>query len=190
MALFSRPRGDLFQILLPTDFIPDPIRVLWQPYIERMPTVINNVDDFINESIQSIEPPPLDYEPVEQQTWDKGSNASYTQKHKSSIHSQDLPDKTLSITFRMTDGYANYWILKQSLMWRFQHEQRPPYLEWLKILALDIDGYIMTQEKYMDLNFRGISGYRLSYSNVQQDFQTFECTFSFSQSNFQYPGEL
>lgn len=190
MSLLSRPRGDLFQLIFPPDFIPENIRRIWQPYIERMPTVIEDVDSFIAESVQTVSLPPVNYEPVEQQSYEKTSHTSYTKKHKSPIHSQDLPDKSISVTFRMTDGYANYFILKQSLVWRFDHEQRPPYLPWIKVLAFDVEGNIMTQEQYVDVNFHGLDEYSLSYSDVQQNFQTFNAAFSFSRSEFKYPGEL
>ena len=69
--MFLNARSDLFKIEFPRNFIPKSIREKYAPYIFNMPTMINDVTDLINYTIQSVTIPTMNFTPVEQIIPDK-----------------------------------------------------------------------------------------------------------------------
>ena len=64
--MFLNSRSDLFKVEFPRTFIPKAIKDKYAQYVFRMPTMINDVTDLINYTIQTVTIPTMNYTPVEQ----------------------------------------------------------------------------------------------------------------------------
>ena len=51
--MFLNARSDLFKVEFPRTFIPKSLKEKYDPYVFRMPTMINDVTDLINYTIPS-----------------------------------------------------------------------------------------------------------------------------------------
>jgi hypothetical protein len=191
MIPFSR--GDLFRVVLPKVFIPKNIKEFYYPYVFRMPIMIKDISDLINYSIQSITVPTFNYDPVQQKLnpnkqtkhkpeWHLAKNANW----RSSINSKDLPDNTFTITFSLLDGYINYWILLSTYLYYYGFENKQTHTCDIPVRIVDSEGNVMFSVLYKDVLFTGLSEYQISYSDLVQEFKTFDCTFTFNEMEMKF----
>ena len=191
--MIPNSRSDLFLVELPKVFIPEHIKKLYKPYVFRMPILINNVSDLVNYSIQSISIPTFNYEPVQQMKPKKNSSLNNMDRHigkeinyRSSINPLDLPDRNFTITFQLLDGYVNYWILLQTFHYYYDFDNRKLYTFDVPVRITDGDGNIMFTVMFHDVLFTGMSEFQISYSDVVQEFKTFDCTFRFNEMRMKF----
>ena len=191
--MIANSRSDLFNVELPKVFIPEHIKKLYNPYVFRMPIVINNISDLINYSIQTITIPTFNYEPVQQVKPKNNMSHSNPDRHigkeinwRSSINSMDLPDRNFTITFQLLDGYVNYWILLQTFHYYYDFDNKKPYTFDVPVRILDSEGNVMFTVLFHEVLFTGMSEFQISYSDVVQEFKTFDCNFRFNEMRMKF----
>ena len=195
--MFLNARSDLFKVEFPRTFIPDALKDKYSPYVFRMPTMINDVTDLINYTIQTVTIPTMNYEPVEQMIPDTknkfapvavspnslgNSSTEAGRKHKwrSSSNIQEVFTKEFTVTFQLIDGHINYWILLDTLLYFYDFQNRERFTENIPVRILDAEGNVMFTAQFTDCLFTGLTEYQLSYSDLSQEFKTFDATFQYN----------
>lgn len=175
-------RSDLFRMEFPKVFIPEDVKAKWAPYVRRMPTPTENISDIINYSIQGVTVPNFNYEPVEQVKPGNAERArGTTRKWRGSMSQEMLVDRKLEVSFKMLDGYFNYWVLMDTFFAHYAFENTKPFTVDLPLRILDQEGTVMYTMVFHDVLYTGLDRFELSYSAVSQDHRTFNCSFEFNE---------
>lgn len=200
--MFLNARSDLFKVELPRNFIPKEVKDKYQEYVFRMPTMINDVTDLINYTIQTVTIPSMSYSPVEQikpeiknkfpgekvasnSLGTSSTEASRNRFWRTSQNVQELFSKEFQITFQLIDGHVNYWILLDTLLYYYDFKNRERFSTTIPIRILDTEGNIMFTAQFIDTLFLGLSEYELSYSDLTQEFKTFDASFQYNTLNLE-----
>jgi len=175
-------RNDLFKVEIPKIFIPQEIKDRYKPYLERMPTPIDDISDLVNYSIQSISLPNFNFEPVEQtQPGYDDTKRGTVRKFRASLSKEMLIDRNFTITFQLLDGNVNYWIMLETFFYYYAHENKKAFMCNIPVRILDAEGICMYASTFVDCLFTGLNEFTMSYSEITPEFRTFECTFAFNE---------
>ena len=188
------PRYDLFKFSLPKDFLPVEIEEKYMKILSRNAAVITTPIDYLNESIQGITFPGISELNIiqEQHGRNDGVRAlgklNVEPKHDINYRSSSNPleniAKEFKVTFRMNQGLYNYFMLYESIFYKFlktkQYVSEPVFL----VDILDETGKITSRIKLLDLLIDGIDGLDFTYSKVERDAGTFDVTFKFNNIDF------
>lgn len=195
--MFLNARSDLFKVEFPRNFIPASIKEKYEPYVFRLPTMINDVSDLINYTIQTVTIPTMNYTPVEQvkpevknrlvqeplspnSLGTSSTEAGRIRRWRSSQNVQEVFTKEFTVTFQLIDGHINYWILLDTLLYFYDFKNRERFTENIPVRILDAEGNIMFTAQFIDCLFTGLTEYQLSYSDLSQEFKTFDATFQYN----------
>lgn len=176
------PRQDLFRYSLPQQFFDKDIIAKYNAYLARFDYEYDSIDDFVNESIQSITLPSFEYTPIEQQS--KGGISAFPVYKPNPQNIQNLPSKTLTVTFRHSDAYITYWLMLEHFFKRYDaNEYKHAHFGSMSVQTLSSLGHIVSTMTFEQSLFTGMSELPLSYSNQDRAFDTFTCTFYYSSFN-------
>ena len=200
--MFLNARSDLFKVEFPRNFIPKSIKEKYEPYVFRMPTMVNDVSDLINYTIQTVTIPTMNYTPAEQMK-PEGKNrfipeepspnslgsstteAGRTRRWRSSQNIQEIFTKEFQVTFQLIDGHINYWIMLDTLLYYYNFQNKERFTESIPVRILDAEGNVMFTALFVDCLFTGLTEYQLSYSDLSQEFKTFDATFQYNTLNLE-----
>lgn len=195
--MFLNARSDLFKVEFPRNFITQSLKDKYAPYVFRMPTMINDVSDLINYTIQTVTIPTMNFTPVEQ-VKPEGKNrfiqeepspnalgqssteAGRIRRWRSSQNIQEIFTKEFTVTFQLIDGHINYWILLDTLLYYYDFKNKERFTENIPVRILDAEGNVMFTAQFVDCLFTGLTEYQLSYSDLSQEFKTFDATFQYN----------
>lgn len=184
-------KSNQFKILLPIGFIPDSIEQKYSRFLKRMPTPFPSIRDYVNHSIQSITFPSVSAEVIEQangrssysEPGDDGEMDFLTKNPryiKGSLDMSRLLDKSFNVTFKLSDGCLNYWILFEVFQEFLQTYNTEQYKPNFLIHYLDSFGYQINTIEYDKILITGISEVEMNYSALTYEFRTFNMTFKYS----------
>jgi hypothetical protein len=175
MILNSRP--NLFQFSFTRKFIPEHIAAKYRPYLNRIPgNLIEEPIDFINYTIQSINLPAVSYEPVQQSQF-PGRQILF----RNSLPVMELFQKELTISLQLVDGYINYWILLETLLYYYNFSTEDPYIEDQNINILDAEGNVIVTLCLQKPLLKSISDLQVSFGTNVAEFKTFDLNLSYNQ---------
>lgn len=178
--MINSGRNNAFYFNFPKEFVPEAIVKRYKPILDKIPgNMITEPIDFINYSVQSVNLPGMTYTPTEQ------TNHMGTKKHhRDAIPVEELKAKEMTITFQKLDGYINYWMMYDIMMYYYADDNSKLYLpEGTAVRILDEEGFIIITATLERLLFNEISELNLSFSENMPDFNTFECTFTYNKLN-------
>jgi len=197
------PRSDLFRFALPKDFIPKQIEEKYTKLLSRNPEVINKPIDYLNESIKTIHIPGISDLYFEQEQ--HGSNTVQRTDKKESIglgrinvepkHTivskpADNPlekiEKEFVINFRMNQGFYNWFMLYETILYRLSKAIDEPEDDVLYIELLDGNGSITGRIVFTDCHINGLDGLDLAYDKTTRDAGDFNITYKFNNINFEF----
>jgi hypothetical protein len=161
------------------NFIPENVTSRWEPYVKRTPTPYDTVTHFLNSTIQSVSFPPINMDIVQQNKKVIGKFPK-ERDFKNSKLIDDLFTRELTITFKTTEGFANYWIMQEVLISYLDFQNKQLYLEDFYLRMIDQDGYILSSVVFKEVIFTGLSGINLSYADNVPEFKSFDATFKFN----------
>lgn len=175
MVLNNKPQ--MFTVCFPSNFFYPEVIKKWQPIIERMKLPYTSVSDFMNQQIQTITFPGLSVEPSTQQ------REQYTITYPGGKELEQLISKTLSLTFKVTESYASYFIMWDQLD-QYLHYAGPGlhdagqakkhcWLEPLYLAFLTDSGFQLTQYIFNELTPTSFSEIQLSYAAQIANYNTF-----------------
>lgn len=180
----NNPRKDLFEIILPDSFFIEDVTHKYDQIIKQRRYPLDDMKSVLYESIQSFNTPDFGYQLIEQQTHDGNSNVGQTNQIAPKTSAQQVTEKTFSVSFRMVDGYLNYFYLLELFFTRFQFGENAKLRGQFGNLMLKLkrpDGDMMYIVNYQKCSLIGVPSLDLAYNSPTRDFLEFSCTFGFSE---------
>jgi len=172
-------RSNLFNFKFPKRFIPQEVADKYKPYLNRMPgNLIEEPIDFINYTVQGISMPGISFEPSEQNP----NDGTITYK-RGYVPIQNLIDREVTVTLQLLDGFINYWILNDTLLYHYNRENLNSYVDDLKLQITDAEGIHMMSVVFEKPIFTSISELELNMAQNVAEFSTFNITFRYNKFN-------
>lgn len=179
-------RKDLFYVAFPKNFISEEVEAFYRPYVKRMPTYEDSPSELVKRTVQAVTIPAFGYDVVQPFYKDKYSPSAITRQNRSSINVQDTSSKSITITFKMINGYLNYWVMLDTFFEKYDFSNPNAYMFDLPIHILDNDGTIMFSRIFKDCIFSAISEFQISYSDNIAGFDTFDVTFNYTTTEMKF----
>jgi len=172
-------RNNLFSFKLPRNFIPEEVAQKYVKYLNRIPgTLMQDPIDYVNYSIQGINLPGLSFDPISQ-----ADNDGTTRYHRGAIPIQNTVERQFTLTFQLLDGYVNYWIMLDTLLYYYARSTKQPFTEDLVLRIMDAEGIGMASVAFEKPIMNSINELNLNFSENVADFSTFEVNFYYNKFN-------
>ena len=171
MILNARQNGFIFNF--PKGFIVPSVVEKYEGYIKRMPIPYDTVNDFINATIQSVNFPTLRAVDSVEQVRPVGFKQSY----KSATTLQNLIQRDFSVSFKLGEGFINYWVIYENIIKFLDFQNPEQYLPDFRLLLLNNDGIIMASVILQQPIITSLSEIQLNYSSTTPQFSTFTVGF-------------
>lgn len=194
------PRYDLFRFSLPKDFLPEEIESKYSKVIRSNQSVITTPIDYLNESIQGVSFPGIADVIITQ--GQQGSNDISRKNGKTNFEPKmnmiyqtpenvlDKIDRSFKITFRMNQGFYNYFMVYETLFHQvckpLDRGHQPVYY----IELLNEVGEITARILFKNVLIDGIDGLEFNFNKIERDSGTFDVNFKFGNIDFEFVDNL
>ncbi len=172
-------RKDKWEFRFPKTFVDPEVEEKFAPYFASKPNVINTVRDFISHSIQSITIPSISQEPAVQQSF--GRDTGY----RSSFNENNLFPKEVTVTFLMSEGFLNYFMMYDVFFRKYDHDNTTKYIDPIQLYILNSKGVRIAYIEYHQVLFKGLTELDLDYTKDDVQPMTFTATFAFNKIHFE-----
>jgi hypothetical protein len=171
MLINSRQNSFFFQF--PKGFFSKALEDKYVGYVKRMPIPYETLRDFMNSTIQQISFPSFQSIDSVEQVRPGG----FTQKYKSATNIQNLLSRQFTVTFKMGEGFINYWIMYDCIVEALDFNNPEQVLPDLTLRLLDHEGIIMSTVSFQQPIYTSLSEAQLNYSSTTPQFSTFSVGF-------------
>ena len=169
-------RNNLYDFRFPRNFIPKEVADKYRKYLNKIPgNLMAEPIDFINYSIQGINIPGISFDPTTQ-----ADNDGTTRYHRGAIPIQNTIERQFTVTMQLLDGFINYWIIQDTLLYYYARSTKEPYTQDLTLRILDAEGASVAFLKFGNPIMNSINELSLNMSENVADFSTFEITFFYN----------
>jgi hypothetical protein len=165
-------RANSFYFNFPKNFFSDAIAQKWIDYLKKQPTPYDTVTSFMNSTIQSVSFPGMNIDLVTQ-TKNLGKQISY----QSATPVQDLFTRDFEVTFRIGEGFVNYFIMLETVLEKLSFANDNLFIPILPLRILDNEGNIVTSVYFKEVNITAISNLNLNYTANAPQVYTFSVSF-------------
>jgi len=182
------PRFDLFRLLLPKDFIPEELNAKYTKLLTSKQYPLSSPLEYLSESLVSCDILGIDDLVVMQRQ--TGINMRMhrvktepTSEVPFSVHTAaplEKLNRTIDLSFRMNQGFYNYFMLYEILFWRFCKPEMRTSCPQVVLYMLNTRGEITTKLTFYDVFFQGIDGLDFSYANISRMADTFSLSLAFN----------
>lgn len=176
--------NNMFNFLLPQEFIPDVIEKRYIKLLKAQRKLHNSVIDYINSNVLSITYPSINF-PIT-------SNEQIVKRKK--IHWKtvgniyDLFNKEFTLTFSNVDSNICYKIVQEALIYHYLDTSKA-YDNNIIVELLDENRKNIFIEIYRNVIFTGISDTTLAFNNQAIQSQTFTVNFTCNYIDIEYPAD-
>lgn len=171
--MFLNSRQNSFIFNFPKGFFAEPVESKYKGYLERMPIPFDTLRDFMNHTIQSVTFPTISLSP----TVDQVRTTGFLQRYKNATNIQNLISRDFTVTFKLIEGYLNYWIMFETMVNYFDFKNPDQYLPSIPLRLLDNDGVMMVSIIFHEVLITGMSSLTLNYASTTPQFSTFTTNF-------------
>jgi hypothetical protein len=154
-------------------FYPDIVKK-YETYIKRLPVPYETLHDYMTASIQACTFPALTAEPVEQILYED----NYTSK--GGLRLERYLSREFSITFKLYEGYINYWVMFDMFRAFYDLDNKEKFLPDVTISFLDQTGFEFVAVELNQILMLNISEVELNYSSNTAEFKTFNMNFKYN----------
>lgn len=173
MRLSSQSSQFVFN--LPSDFLSQEIIETYSPILEKNWVQYENVIDYLNSTIKTVNFPGLAIS-TPQQNLIRGKVRAY----KPAINVQDiLASKELAVTFRSVDADLNYWIIYDIFIKHYL-DVINLYIEPFLLTAVDIHRDSIYEIRFREIIAISLSDTNFDYSQQRTNSKEFTLTFKFN----------
>ena len=164
-----------FVFNLPSDFLKQEIINTYTPVLEKNWVQYENVIDYLNSTIKSVNFPGISFEGPKQ-IYPRGKERFY----KPSKNVQDIiSTRDLTVTFRSVDSDLNYWLMFDILTKHYLDVENL-YLEPFMLTCVDIYRDAIYRINFRQIILKSLSDKTFDYSAQKVNDHTFTLNFSFN----------
>ena len=168
-------QGSQFVFNLPQDFIPQEILNSYTPLLEKNWVQYENVLDYLNSTIKSINLPGISFD-TPQQILVRGK----VRKFKPSTNVQDiLTTHEATVNFRSVDSDLNYWILFDIIIKHYLNTDTN-FLNPFSISVVDIHRDAIYTINLKEIIIKSFSDLQFDYSQQKINSKEFTMTLHFN----------
>lgn len=168
-------QGSQFVFNLPTNLIPSEIIQSYTPILEKNWIQYDNVIDYLNSTIKSVDFPGISFERPKQNLI-RGKERYY----KPATNIQDIvSSRDLTITFGSVDADINYWLAFDIVSKNYLDVQNL-YVKPFTITALDIHRDGIYTINFFEIILHKLSEIKFDYSQQKISSKEFTMTLSFN----------
>jgi hypothetical protein len=169
-------RNNLYDFRFPRKFIPEEVSDKYRAYLNRIPgSLLADPIDYINYSIQGINIPGITFEPITQ-----ADNDGTTRYHRGTVPIQNTIQREFTVTMQLLDGFINYWIMMDTLLYYYARSTKEPYTQPLTLRILDAEGASVAYMEFQKPIMNSINELSLNMAQNVAEFNTFEVTFFYN----------
>lgn len=173
MRLSSQSSQFIFN--LPSDFIPPTLSDSYQKILEKNWIQYENVVDYLNSTIKSINFPGLSFE-MPKQILPRGKERQF----KPAKNVQDLTTtKDLTVTFRSVDSDLNYWIIFD-IMTKHYLDNDNPFVKPFTLTCVDIHRDAIYNIRFYEIIIKNIQEINFNYTQQKVMPKDFTMQFHFN----------
>ncbi len=164
-----------FVFNLPSDFLKQEIINTYTPVLEKNWVQYENVIDYLNSTIKSVNFPGISFEGPKQ-IYPRGKERFY----KPAKNVQDIiTTRDLSVTFRSVDSDLNYWLMFD-IVTKHYLDVENLYLEPFMLTCVDIYRDAIYRINFRQIILKSLSDKTFDYSAQKVNDHTFTLNFSFN----------
>lgn len=168
-------QGSQFVFNLPQDFVPQEILNSYTPLLEKNWIQYENVLDYINSTIKSINLPGISFD-IPQQMLARGK----VRKFKPATNVQDiLTTHEATVNFRSVDSDLNYWILFDIIIKHYLNTDTN-FLKPFSISVVDIHRDAIYTIHLKEIIIKSFSDLQFDYSQQKINSKEFTMTLHFN----------
>lgn len=182
--MILNPKASSFYFNFPKGFFSDRVIQKYDPYIKKQPIPFDNVQQYVNSTIQSISFPGLNIDSVEQ-VRPLGKKISY----KSSTPIQDLFSNDIMINFKASDGFINYFIMLDTVLDFLNFANPEVFSQTMPLRIMDGEGNVVVSVTFDQVLFTSFSGLELNYTNNNPAYTSFSLGFTFNYLDIKFEAE-
>ena len=172
-------RNNAFDFKFPRKFIPAEVAEKYKKYLNKVPCgLLSEPIDFINYSIQGINLPGVSFDPISQE-----DNDGTKRYHRGALPIQNVINREFTVTMQLLDGFINYWIMLDTLLYYYARSTKQTHLEPLTLRILDSEGASVAYMEFTDAIMNSINELNLNFAENVSQFSTFEVTFFYNKLN-------
>ena len=173
MRLSSQPSSFVFN--LPQDFIKPEIINTYQPILEKNWVQYENVIDYLNSTIKSVDFPGISFE-MPKQILMRGKERQF----KPAKNVQDITTThELTITFRSVDSDLNYWLMFDLISKHYMDVENS-FLKPFTITCVDIHRDALYVIRFYEIILKSLSANTFNYSQQKVASKDFTLAFHFN----------
>ena len=172
-------RNNSFDFRFPRKFVPEEVANKYRKYLNKVPGgLLAEPIDFVNMSIQGINIPGISFDPVTQE-----DNDGTTRYHRGAIPIQNTIQREFTVTMQLLDGFINYWIMMDTLLYYYARSTKRPYTDPLTLRILDAEVASVAFMEFDKPIMNSINELSLNFAENVADFSTFDVTFFYNKLN-------
>lgn len=163
-----------YVIWFPKDFFYPEVRERWTPIVKRLKLQYLSIEDFFNASVQSMTFPQVNLTQVTQ------PQSMFQIKYKGGKELEPMLDKSLNITFKLTEGFITYWMLFEQIESLYLYSDKDPWWPSIYVSFLDHHGFELVTFEFQKIVPISLSQFNISYATPSADFNTFSLNLSYN----------
>jgi hypothetical protein len=173
MRLSSQSSQFIFN--LPSDFLPPEIIQTYTPILEKNWVQYENIIDYINSTVKSVNFPGLSFE-MPQQILVRGKERQF----KPAKNVQDIiTTRDLTVTFRSVDSDLNYWLIFDILNKHYLDVENA-FVNPFTITCVDIHRDAIYVIRFYEIILKSLQDNTFNYSQQKVSAKDFTMTFHFN----------
>jgi hypothetical protein len=173
MRLSSQSSSFIFS--LPSDFLPQEIINTYSPILEKNWVQYENVIDYVNSTIKSVNFPGVGID-MPKQVGMRGKERQF----KPAKNVQDITSThELTVTFRSVDSDLNYWLVFDILTKHYLDVENA-WVNPFTITCVDIHRDAIYVIRFYEIILKGLSDNTFNYSQQKVNSKEFTMTFHFN----------
>lgn len=170
-----------FAIYFSQNFFYPEVNERWLPHVRKLMLPYLTLEDYINSQIQSVTLPAVNM-PAGDQQWGR-----YTLKKRIGKTMDEEMDKSLTITFKLTEGFTTYFILRQQMDLYYQFiKTKPLYWPSINVDIIDDSGHAMVTYEQEQITPESLSEINFSYAHKLGSYNTFTLEMKYNFFNIWY----
>ena len=200
--MFLNQRNNGFILTFPNNFFSKEIDEKYEKYYKNLMLPFEKSTDFLSFTVQGI-----DFLGFDMQTIQQVRNLGKIQDYKNARPTPDLFERKFTITFRLSDGWLNYFMFLDNAINYLKPENispsnnrnslgtvsNPPAPDTVGqvfnpfyLTILNDEGYAIATLRFEKPIWTGFSGLDFNYTNVQSKTKTFTATFKYFKFDIDY----